>query len=1443
MHPHLLSQSTANAPTMGVRPAGRAPAALASVPQHSPLTKLSRRLQARPATTSISPRSLATRVRGSRENTPLKQRVLAERRTLATPHRQTNGSPAAIPRGSDAPPVHVRVNTTVSVARRCMSSLPRTTRRMAIAPPRRSSSLATPLSKKSRSPSRATPRSASQLTTRPPQVPPITRCCASTLTKAKQQHRPSASRHIPNAPSATVSNTCIPRPRHASTDAGFGGHANEPFATYAWLPSSLASRENVEPLSTMPMPSSAFNRSSAAPSTRSATPPTISAATLRNVCGAVQPTPTPLQVHAAHRCKLHPGLTCSLRAASSIEPAFLIHEIPPASALVLPDSNDAQLRQLFATLFVRTSDSTWSLHRHILPFLAARQNCIMPVLPSQVAEFVGFADHSDGGLQVKERTGVAGDTHNERSLCDGPRATKAMSRFASQLCYWFVYVGVIGSSEAINWDTLLMPLESTSAPSRRSFLWDNDTAGSTAAARAPMTRSNSPSVHPATPEKQPCYRSPHQSLSNFPAVSSPTQCVGTVTEVPIQCQHRRMPDDGDDEDEENSPTSTMLWHTDQLDNSTLSFTATSPVASVEFRSVVKVPPVVQEVVFVRGYKVLQALLANREAQLAHIKEGPMAVLLRAIGTAAGAEKPTGTNLEQSAHCLAEPHPSVIRTVYRRVRFYLRLHAFVRELCVYLRAHQVRPWQRESYILESVVSSRLRVTASFASVDALMAGKVNMSTIAETSTGGGGRWKPVRDALVKGVLCAALHAASTRVSANSLQTLLVLQHADATHVVLRAAEAIRRDVTGEGLPHAPNAVVASSSFPSSHSCEVSTSESTTSSRLPVQLLRIFPLPRWSSLAQPGTASPKHATSFDRVASWALGFALALAILSNFLLIFGAQLVWTSWWTTSREASANGDTAQHLHVLHRTWMLSFVKECSIILLLLACTARVAHRAGEVVASIEVTHAVVTAQSAALTRASEGWLQVAWALHSGNTVAAHAVQRCMDRLRLVGNAVDDFEAAPLGLRHALSCGMWSRYWFVAFMAALVTRTIKMSLHLGQYVELTAVVMLAWGTSVARVCETRQQRRRALAWWLYCQATTAESFAEDLLRIAGDRCSEALSSGTAADKKGGSAARGLLSSDCASLPTLCTISLPMLEELAKVACLVEWSEGRLLPRYQGSHGTSPANLAELTTQWFWEQLCGHAAPTYSKGVSSVAVVETTMWACRRSLETEQRQRGAAPLPVAEAVAYVLPWALDYEKALPPLTGALEGCHDYQVSEVLAPFAAAASRDASADAHAPPHRSFSPLSSHIFQENSAVDASPPLDVTLRRLPYLTQLQGRLVVCTAFVLASLRAAPRAMSEAVGGCSASFSTYMGERTYTLLVYLVHSQLYVTPSLWCTKGSERASAARWRQAATRTRDTLQLLQRVTLLAQQRDVRDPPVGRAYAAVLPSVLHALFR
>ncbi|CBZ27178.1 hypothetical protein, unknown function [Leishmania mexicana MHOM/GT/2001/U1103] len=1272
-----------------------------------------------------------------------------------------------------------------------------------------------------------------------PMPVPSNACLGNRLATVGRQHRSRASRHTKQAPSVAIVGNGIPRPSPASVNAGVVEKANEPFAEYALPSISPASRAHAESFSSTSTSSSAFCPYFAVLSNGSTTmskalhrppttvtalpgmappPPSISASVPRNGHDAARRTSAPLRVHPAHRSRSQPELTYSPTAYSSTVAASMPHEIPPTSALVLPYCTDAQLRHLFATLFVRAGDAMWSVHEHILPFLTAHQHCIMPAAPSQVAAFFGFTDHSDGDAHAKAGTGAASDPQGAQAFFGGAWTTKEISRFASQMGYWFMYVGILGCGEEMRWDTLLMPPGSIPGPSRRSSVRNACNAGSTSPPQALVTRSSSPSVHPATPEKQCLSPTPHRSPHNSSCVSSSAPGVVALTEGPKQHQPSCMVDDGGDGDDEGSPKSTVLYHTDQLERSTLDVVTTSTLTSVEFRAVVEAPPLVQEVAFVRGYKVLQTLLANREEQLAHVKNGPMAAALRALCTAAWIGNGANDNLGHSADCLAETLPPDIHAVHRRVCFYLRLHAFVRELCACLRADERRPWQRESYIVESIVSSRLRDTASFVSCDAPLARTAKMTAISETSISAGDRWRRLRDTLSQGVLYAALHAAPTPASVNSLTTLLLLRHAGATQVVMRATE---------GLPRSSDAVAASS-FSSAISSGVSTWESSTSSRLPVPLLLLFPLPRWSSVTQPGIASRKDSTTFDLAASRALGFALALVVLSSCLFISGAQVVWTWCWTVFLEHSAGDDTAHHPHLVRRTWMHNLVEHCWTVLLLV-CTARVAHHAGEVVASIEVTHTIVTAQSAALANESHGWLQKAWALQSGSAVAAQAVQRSIQRLRLVGNAVDGMETTPVGGRRALTRGVASRYWRGVFILALIMCTVKASLHPSRLVELAAVVMVACGANVVHVCETRQQRRRALAWWLHCQATIAESFADDLLRKAGNRCSEAVSNGADAEEQGGSVAQPLLPTNRAAVHTLCTIPLHMLEELANVACLVVWSEGLSLATHYGSDTTGPVNLSALPIQWFWEQLCGRAAPTYANGASSAAVVEATMRACRRSLEDKQRERGGAPLVIAEAVAHVLPWTLDYKAAPPPPTGALEGCHDYEVGEVLAPFAAAAAGNASGVVLATPHGDSSPVH--------------PLDVELRRLPHLSPLQGRLVVCAAFVFASLRAAPRALGKTPRRCPAPFSACTGESTPALLTHLVHTQMCVEPSLWCRNDSEGTSTVQWRRAAKRTRAALQLLQQFTLSAQQCGVQDAPAGRAYTPVLPSLLHELFR
>ncbi|KAG5478423.1 hypothetical protein LSCM4_04655 [Leishmania orientalis] len=1437
MHPHSLSQPARTASATTPRSSSGRHSTETDALIHPRSPRMSPRLHALSVAIPISCSSTATKVTGSRESMSCKQGALSDSSADATAFRRTSESLNSIMRGTHTHRFCVPMNSAVSVARRRMPPLTGTAQTlMKIAPPRCRSRASTPLSRTWPSLSRATPRSLPRLPAHPRRMSSNARCRRSSLSKAKRRHRSSLLRHIDGVSYTASASDCIARLSPANADADIAEGMNEPFAEGTQLPASQASRPLVETLSVAPMRPSAYNHSFAASSNGSMTlpkaprlplatatalpgiaaTPIISAVTPENGRDAAQRRSTPFRVHPAHRHVSHIGLTPSPQASSGIAPTSSPREIPPASAMVLPLCTDAQLRSLFSTLFVRAGDATWSCHRHILPFLAARQHCIMPVAPSQVAAFVGFADLGEEGVHAKVHLSAAAGSDGEQDFFSEQSTTRAMSRFASQLCYWFVYVGALGCNEEMHWGNLLMPLGRRSSPSRRSPLRGAHNADSAAAARAPLGRGNSPSLRSGTPEKQRGDCSLSRSCSDVSDVSARAPCVGTVTKGREQHEFPRPLTDGDDVDDESFPKSTVLWHTDPLDYSTSDVATASTLASVEFRTVVEAPPLVQEVAFVRGYRVLHALLENRGAQLAHMQAGSMAAALRTLCAAAGTSNGASTECRLSQDCPAATLQPGMRTVYRRVRFYLRLYAFVRELCVCLREHEIRPWQRESYAVESIVSSRLCMTASLASCDAVLGRTAKGATVSETSTGFIGGWRQLRDTLARGTLGAALRATPARVSAGSLETLLILRNDAATQVVRRATETISRIVTAKGSPRASNAL----------SCSASTSASAASARVPPQLLLIFPLPRWSSSAAPRTTLRKEVTAFDLVASCALGSALAMGVLSSCLFILAARVVSAPWRADPLEAWANGGPAQHLHALRCSWTYNLVRQCWSLLLLLACTARVAHYAGEAVASVEVTHTLATAQSVALTRASDGWLQAAWALQSDSSVAAHAVQRCVERLRSLDKAVNGIAAAPLGLRRVLACSMPSRYWLSAFIGAVITCTIKTALRPGPYAELAAVVM-ACGLSAAHVCGTRQQRRRALAWWLYCQANTAESFADDILRAAGDQCTEGLAAGVDVDEYGGPAARGSLPANRVAARTLYTISLPMLEELAKVACLVEWSERCLLPKHQCTGGTGPATISALPVQWFWEQLCGRAAPTFTKGVSSAAVVENTMRACRRALEAEQGQRGSAPLAVAEAVAYVLPWTLDYDAATPPPTGALEGCCDDQVSEVLAPFAGAAAGAALAGA----------------PRDGEKDGPIALDVNLRRLPYLSRAQGRLVVCAAFVFASLKVAPRAVLTSLACHRAPLLTCIGEETFALLVRLVHSQLHVAPSLRCSNRSKGTATARWRQAATRTRDALRLLQDSTLAAQQDNVRDAPVGRAYGALLPSLLHALFR
>ncbi|GET88689.1 hypothetical protein, unknown function [Leishmania tarentolae] len=1367
MHPHSLSQSNANVPTIVSRPTTCTQMTMADASQNSPSSRLSSRSHALPVAIRITHRSAATKLERSREHTPFKQGVSGNSSTHGTPPRRTSASRASVTR------------------ERSRSGMPLP----------KKLSLRQPMS-----------YSVFLFDAHPLRVPSNT-CLRSRLAETKLQQRLHTSCCDHDAPSVVTTGNCIPKLSSSNVRAVVE-NANEPFAEYA-RPSTASSNSSVAmPKAPRCLPTIVTQLPDIA-----RTPPTIFAVVPRNRNDAARHTSSPLRVSPAPRRRSQPGLTYSPPPYNCTTAIPVSHEIPTVSTFLLPYCSDAQLRGLFAALLVRAGGTTWSVHENILPFLAARQHRIMPVASWQVSAFFGFTRHSDGDIYETERSSSASDPPGETAFSGGSWTNAEMSRFASQLCYWFVYVGILGCGEDMCWATLLMPLGSTTVPSR---LIDVPTIYKTSGSSPPRSSvegHSSPSVHSPTPEKQFLSPAPLSPLRHPPCVSSSTL--------------------GGDANEKGSLNSTVMYGTNQLESSTLDVVTTSTPTSVEFRAVVEAPPVVQEGTFVRGYKFLQTLLGKRGEQLADIKNDPMATAVRALCAAAGTGNGANVSPRDSVDRLSETLPPEAHLLYRRVLFYLRLHAFLREICAYLCAHERPPWQRESCIVASIISSRLRDMASRLSSKAPLVKKTAMTANSETSTGSGGRWGRLRDTLSQGVLHGAILAVPNIGAANSLKALFVLRHAGATRLVLHAAE---------GLPSAAGAIGQSSASASSISYDAPTLESGRGARLPAQLLRLFPLPRWSPLTQPGTALHKHLTTFDLVASRALGFALAWVALISCLFISGAHVLRTSRWVASLENRASGDTGHQPNILCRTWVHNLVEHCW-TMLLLTCTARVAHHAGEVVASIEVMHTIVTSQSAALASESDGWLQEAWALQASSVVAAQAVQRCVQRLRLVCNAVDGGDGAPLGRRHALTHGMVRRCWRRVFAMALIPCAVEAFFSPSRYVVLAVVVMVAFGASVLHVCEARQQRRRALSWWLSCQASTAESFADELLRTAGAQCSEALSRGVDGIEQRGSVARPLLPANPTVVQLLCTISLPVLEELAKVACLVEWSEGRLLPVHDGNAVHGPAKLSALPIQWFWETVCGHAAPTYADDMSSAVVVETTMQTCRRALEAEQKQRGAAPLSVAEAVAAVLPWTLDYEAVPLQSTSALEGWYDYQVDEVLAPFFTAAAGEASGVAFGEPRGDFSPLHSFVSQRNGAKDAAIPLDVKLRRLPYLSQLQSRLVVCTAFVLASLRVAPRAMGTAGRCSSASFPGCVGESTLGLLTHLVHTQMYVESSPPHRKDSEAVSATQWRRAAKRTRDALMFLQQVTLSTQQREAHNTPSRRAHTLVLPWLLHELFR
>ncbi|KAK7195848.1 hypothetical protein NESM_000516200 [Novymonas esmeraldas] len=1339
MHPHRLSFANTHATTTlyaGSRGHSSDGAAAAA---DSPRLLRSPRLQSTPVAAAPSPRAAAVVAApasgaGSGGVSPRscsnaaapkqphrRLRSGSGGRSVAahtTPHRTVSRSPAHVRHGGESPHAHARKS---SAARRRSASP------ASFALPRRPS------------PRQGTPMRVHTAARRPSHVAPA----------AHRSRTPLPMRQPPESSGAAAPLPRVRTPRAAAlrSPSATSQDPNEPFAEANPPPTTIAAPPAWPRRPLQPLAASCNAHPVAAP----------------------RPS-TPLHGPSAHtRRRSSSGLLCTPRTPPLLQPSTTLPQtLPPRSAWQLPRCTAAQLRCLFRALLVRAEDTTWSLHRHLLPFIVAHQRHILPVAPSDVVAFLGCGD-------------VQPDA-NDANTTDGPWTALQVSRFASQVCYWFVYMDLLGYDGAPSWDALLLVPQTSNAGSRAAIARNSSTSSSSA-----ISTSSVVLLAPATPERQRRGRDAAPgSVSDSPDPSSGALPVDAATEAPQSTppQGRRL--DG------------VIG---VLDDSTC--------ASVQFRSVVTVPPQVSEAAFVCGYTLLQTLLASRAAQvpLATLRSPSPPQSSRVCMSSADERVADRRRRRRDDGAATRGSDAAL---HRRVRFYLRLHALLRELCVTLREHEVRPWRRDSLVIGSAIASRLCTTARVAD------GGASACAAPHELTGS--------SAAHRAVLCAALHTGRARVAANAVDTLLVLQHGDA----LTAPRDAMADTATTATTTITVSATAAADVP-----------------LPPDLLRLFALPCRRDAMLPASVTWCGAAAASRVAgACALPVALVGVALCHCIVAACVELAerrWRRWWgwtpshTTTwtgdshhRGGGGGGGSGAPLHAaLPRLMLLRRTAP-----LLAAAVSRVVWcRAGALVGSLEVVQHVIAEKSAAFATAAEGWLRVAWASQGSSTVAAQAVRRCTTLLRHVDDTARLVERAPrsravLPTRRVL---LWYAVLTVAVAAAL------MPLRLHPLLETAALATIASADGAWHVCASRRRRRRVLWWWLRCQASTAETFAHEVLRAAGDRCYDAPLQPRCLDEDQYSGASTTTPAASVATDTLYAVPLPVLEQLAAAACLVEWGERQRPPAEVAAAAESPAAVA---IELFWEQLCGRAVPAHGQELSCVAVVERATQACwaalaaprdpcgRDSTTTTTTTAASASLTVAQAIGRTMPWTREYAKSAAPRPGTPAGHSDDEVCEVLAPVTATV---------AAAHQSASP-------RDDAADACTSLDLELLRLPSLSPAQTRLVVCAAFVFASLRVGPRVEPRE------SEATCIGAETVSVLVHLVHHH---TPAMAPSDdGTSCASAgrARWCRAAARTREALQLLLRTTSTAQELGTVAGPAGDSCAtpitaAVLPALLHCIFR
>ncbi|KPA84081.1 hypothetical protein ABB37_02189 [Leptomonas pyrrhocoris] len=1137
-------------------------------------------------------------------------------------------------------------------------------------------------------------------------------------------------------------------------------------------------------------------------------------------------------------------------AASSCFPAC-----PPTPHLCqLPPCNDEERRRLFMALsYGSCKDSLWSLHRHVLPFLATHASLVMPVTVAQMRAVLGD-DEALASL----------DTAPPCAAC-GSSSAIALARFASELCSWFFYVGVLGCDEQLTWTAALggVPtlLDVVSAPSE---------AQSNTKTRA-ASRTTSRSFAQPTPQH-------NASLASSVAYSS-HDVYGPASlphVLPLRDGKKKQVSPGEDVKDSKHREATVMWQTTRLEQSMEA--ASSTAASVEFSSVAEVPPFITKDAFVCGCDVLQRLLDERASAMAalrteeggHSETQNFLSLLCATLRSTDVYEETDTN-QCSTQWKDDVLPPgrvspAVRASLRRVQFYIRLQNFMRQLCFYQRAREVAPGLCDTQLIEVVLRSRLRMTAAPADV-AKTSRKQHPNSreekemeILPRQCSWIGRClldRGLRHAILRVHPVTARSSPSTAtnttsVAADTLDVLLTLRSREAERVV-RSAVDVNFSVALSGQHR---------ECPAPAPASTSDDTSGRHGSLPAAVLQFFPIPRWSPWQQqqqqpPSRTAWNSSPRTDGVTSCLFVTALLVTTALGPLLycvVRCVELDWLPGWGADGGPLAPRHSVVGILTVDLLTLQRSLSQLGVLALVLLLTRAVGRRRGAAAATLDVQYRLIQSQATRLATVSPAWLYSAWALQRETVVAAAAAHRCKVRLALACRAAEAADGRGSTSRAFLLLVACVVSLSGLFSVAPVTFFPRRSIIVdGVGLVLTMVftwrsVMLAW-----------RHRQRRLDWWLQRQACFAEGFAHDLLRTI------ALTDGWAT--RGAPTEEGPLcflppASDLLST-ALCVMPLPLLEELATVAYVMQLCQSLDSTTELRARRFPPCDvhhLRDFPMHCFWEQLCGHAAVAYMDGggneASAIAVVERVAAACAEAVEEEEEAKGrhAQQSPVELLLQLLLPWAA---RANVPLSGAAadayEGGEDAEIWEVLAPVASTSATLWLPDELHVPHAPSSLPQSSSERADGPAEQPIPLDVEPRRMPYLTVPQRRRLVCAAVVFAGFGMEPRccssrksrtrspAVSTAPAQARGGGDACLTESTLLCLVHLVFGQL----SLGLGGRTAESFAGQWREAERRTRAAVDLVQRVIVTMRLcggiRGASDA-AETGWCSILPQLEHVCF-